>query len=160
METDKERQRPLGPPGKVLERSIIVCAVIALAGLVIYKEYFEADTLSLSGRYTIAEITRVNPRIGRHRHRSRAYFNYKLYGEPHSGSYTHIGLNTSLDGHRYFVLVAPGKTRKTKLLYDHPVPDWFTIAPPDTGWAAIPSDKELRQMVLRRNSDPGRIPVE
>ncbi|MCD8174270.1 MAG: hypothetical protein LUD76_12610 [Alistipes sp.] len=160
METDKERQRQLRSPGKVLERSIIVCAVITLTGLVIYKEYFEAETLSLRGRYTIAEITRVNPRIGRNRHRSRACFNYNLYGEHHSGSYTHIGLNTSLAGHRYFVLVAPRETKRTRLYTDYPVPDWFTIAPPDTGWAAIPSDKELRQMVLRRNSDPDRIHVE
>lgn len=128
--------------------------------MVIYKEYFEEDVLSERGRYTIAEVTRVDTRIGRNKHRARAYFRYVLHGKRHSASYSDIGLNSSLAGRRYFVLVAPGETRRTRLYTDYPVPDWFTIAPPDTGWATIPADKELRLMVLRHKGNPNRAPFQ
>ncbi|MCD8174271.1 MAG: hypothetical protein LUD76_12615 [Alistipes sp.] len=129
-------------------RKIVIAGAIAFIGVMLYMEFTSRDILDTHGVYTIAQITHVSQHTGRHNISGyKATFTYTLDGRAYSGGNSDYAFNRSMTGRRYFVLVAPGKTRKTKLLYDHPVPDWFTADPPSQGWNRLPSAEELRKIM-------------
>ncbi|MCC8020273.1 MAG: hypothetical protein LIO85_10955 [Rikenellaceae bacterium] len=130
-------------------RQLIVAGAIIFICVMLCMEFSSRDTLATDGVYTIAEVTHVARHTGRSGTLSgyRAAFTYRLGGKSYGGENRGYGFDASMTGRRYFVLVAPGKTRKTVLLHDHPVPEWFTAEAPPQGWSRLPSSAELRNIM-------------
>jgi len=94
-------------------------------------------------RYTIGYAYKWR---SQYRSGSDIYYSYQVNGvDFHTRQYSGIS-QRKLTGRRYFVKYYPPNPQNSRLLLEHPVPDWLK-APPN-GWAEMPKlDLENKRIV-------------
>lgn len=103
------------------------------------KEEIERNNIYKTGVFSLAEITDFRKETRSDYYKYSFFFNNKLYRARYGDGSKSLNI-----GQRYFVIINPENAwLYNYLLYNYPVPDSITSAPPE-GWKElpIPVDKE------------------
>lgn len=102
--------------------------------VLITRNILENISLNKENRYTIGEITKIEPNV---KSGYQIYFDYYVLGKKYEAFGGIYQKNDNLIGGRFYIRFSPSNPRNCKLLLDEPVQGNIKEAPPE-GWGMIP----------------------